>query len=130
VTSQFPLDRIEIVRDGKVIAAARAAGERLAAEIEQVVPFERSGWVAVRASGPPHRDQPGGSPFGHTGAVYVEVAGRPADASEDAAYFVAWIDRLAADVRRRGRIPTRSRAHVESQLAAARAVYEKLAAKR
>jgi hypothetical protein len=130
VTSQFPLDRIEIVRDGKVIAAARAAGERLAAEVEQVVPFEQSGWVAVRASGPPHRDQPGGSPFGHTGAVYVEVAGRPAAASEDAAYFLAWIDRLAADVRRRGRIPTRSRAHVESQLAEARAVYQKLAARR
>jgi hypothetical protein len=110
--------------------AAKAAGDRLSAEIEQVVNVERSGWLALRASGPPHRDQPGGSVFGHTSPVYVEVAGRPVDAREDAAYFLAWVDRLAGDIRRRDRVPSRSRLHVESQLAAARVVYEEMLATR
>lgn len=127
-TSQFPLDRIEVVQDGKVVASARAVGDRLSVEIDQVVPFERSGWVALRALGPAHPDLPAASSFGHTGVIFVEVAGRPADAREDATYFLAWIDRLAADLRRRDRVPARSQPHVASQLAAARAVYEKLTA--
>jgi hypothetical protein len=129
VTSQYPLDRIEVIHNGRVVVEAKASGDRLSAEVEHVVNFERSGWVAARASGPFHRDQPNnGSVFGHTSAVYVEVAGRPADAREDAVYFLAWIDRLAGDIRRRDRVPSRSRAHVESQLAAARAVYQKMLA--
>jgi len=129
VISQYPLDRVEVVRDGKVVGEAKAIGDRLSTEVEQLVTFERSGWVALRASGPPHRDQPESSVFGHTSAVYVEVPGRPVDAREDAAYFLAWIDRLAAQVRQRDRVPARSRQHVESQLATARTVYEKTLAK-
>jgi hypothetical protein len=123
-SSQSPLDRIEVIRDGQVVATAEAVGDRLSAEIEQAVPFERSGWVAVRASGPSQGGRP--APYCHTSAVYVEVPGRPADTREQATYFLAWIDRLAADIHRRDRVPTRSKAHVESQLAAARAVYQKM----
>jgi hypothetical protein len=129
VTAQYPLDNVQVVRDGKVVAEAKAVGDRLSAQVEQLVMIERSGWVALRASGPAHPDQPGSSVFGHTSAVYIEVMGRPADAREDATYFVAWVDRLAALIRQRDRVPARSRAHVESQLAAARAVYEKMLAK-
>src|SRR5262249_7915855 len=126
--SQYPLDRIEVIHNGKVVAEAKAAGDRLSAEVEQVADVGRSGWLALRASGPPHRDQPGGSVFRHTSPVYLEAAGRRVVAREDAAYFLAWVDRLAGDIRRRGRVPSRSRAHVASQLAAAREVYEKLLA--
>ncbi len=124
--SQYPLDHIEVIHNGKVVAEAKAAGNRLSVEVEHVVNVDRSGWVAVRASGPLHRDQPGGSVFGHTSAIYLEVPGRPVDGRSDAAYFLAWIDRLAREIRRRDRVPSRSQAHVESQLAAARVVYEKM----
>jgi len=47
---------------------------------------------------------------------------------QDALYFLEWIDRLALAVRIRDRIPSAElRAHVESQLDSARAVYRKLA---
>jgi len=82
--------------------------------------------LAVRAVGPPHRDQAASSNFAHSGPAYVEVAGRPAAAAEDAAYFLSWVDRLAAEVRRRDRVPPRLRDHVEGQIAAAKRVYEKL----
>jgi hypothetical protein len=124
--SQYPLDRAEIVQDGKVMAEARSSGDRLSIELEQLVNIERTGWLALRASGPPHRDHPGPSVFGHTSAIYVEVPGRPIDARDDAGYFVAWIDRLATQVRQRDRVPPRTRQHVESQLAAARSVYDKM----
>src|SRR5262249_5232365 len=48
VISQYPMDRAEIVRDGKVVAEARASGDRLSIELEHLVPFERSGWIALR----------------------------------------------------------------------------------
>jgi hypothetical protein len=106
------------------LAAGLAANDRLSAGVEQLLTVERSGWVALRVSGPPHRDQPGGLVFGHTSAVYIEVVDRPIDASADARYFLTWIDRLAGDIRRRDRVPSRSRPPVESQLAASRTVFE------
>jgi hypothetical protein len=91
-----------------------------------MVPIARSGWIALRAAGPPHPDQPGGAVFGHTGAVYITVAGEPIDPRTDAEYFITWIDRLRTDVRRRNRIPSRHQVAVESQIAAAREVFNEL----
>jgi hypothetical protein len=129
VTSQFPLNRVQIIHDGLFAGAGVAKGDGLSIEIEQLVTFERSGWVALRASGPQYPDGPGAALFGHTSPVYVEVPGRPIDARKDAAYFLAWVDRLAAAVEQRDRVPNRSRQHVQAQLEAARAFYRKLIAK-
>ena len=82
--AQYPLDRLEVVLSGRVVATARGVGDRLSIALDQTIPIERSGWVAVRASGPNHPDQPDGSVFAHTGAVYVEVLGKPIDARADA----------------------------------------------
>jgi hypothetical protein len=127
-TSQYPLDRVELVHNGKVIATSQAAGDRLSIDIEHDLPIARTGWVALRTIGPPPSEQPRAPMFGHTGAIYLEVAGEPADARADAKSFLAWIDRLASDLRRRNRVPPRSREYVESQLAKARKVYERLLA--
>jgi hypothetical protein len=120
------LDRLEVVQNGRVVATANATGDRLTIAIDQAIPVERSGWVALRASGPNHPDQPDGTVFAHTGPVYIEVPGKPVDARPEAEAFIAWIDRLAADIHKRDRIPRRSKAGVEAQLSAAREVYVKL----
>ena len=84
--------------------------------------------MAVRTSGPAHGDNPGGDAYAHSSPVYFEVADRPAPAREDAEFFLAWIDRLAAALRDRDRVPSPElKAHMERQIAAARAVYEKIA---
>jgi hypothetical protein len=126
---QLPLRRAELVQDGRVVAAREFAGEGPAEQSwEQEVTFERSGWLALRATGPAHADNPGGEAYAHTSPVYVEVAGRPTEARDDARYFVAWVDRLETALRERGRIPTaEQRAHVAAQLEAARAVYARVA---
>jgi hypothetical protein len=127
----LPLRRAELVRDGKVIAAKEfAADSPQELAWEQEVPIERSGWLALRTSGPAHADNPGGEAYAHTSPVYVDVPGRPPAARADTQFFIEWINRLEIALRERDRIPTAAeRAHVTAQLEAARAVYAKIAAR-
>ena len=129
--AQFPLKTAEVIHDGKAVATkALADGGPWEAVWEAEVPFERSGWLAVRATGPAHPDNPGGAAYAHTSPVYVEVAGKPPAAREDAQFFLKWIDRLDVALRERDRLPTaEDKAHVAAQLEAARAVYAKIAAR-
>lgn len=121
--SQYPLNLFELIYNGEPIYSD-ARDEAVAHfDLHKEVSIPRSGWLAVRVSGPSHPDQPGGSVFSHSSPVYVNVADKPIDAKEDAAYFVTWIDRLRTDIRRRNRIPSRHQVHVESQIAEARAVF-------
>lgn len=126
---RLPLRRAELVQDGKVIAAKEFPAEGPWELVwEQEVPFERSGWLALRTAGPAHADGPGGEAYAHTSPVYVELAGRPPASRADAQFFLAWIDRLETALRERDRIPTPAeRAHVAAQLESARAVYVKIA---
>jgi len=123
--SQFALDKIELVYNGRVVATAKPDEKGV---FERNIMFDASGWIALRASGPPHADSPAGASYVHTGPVYISVRDRPCPARADAEFFLAWIDRLAAAVRERDCILNPElKAHVESQLDAARAVYRKIA---
>ncbi|PYK97513.1 MAG: hypothetical protein DME18_17155 [Verrucomicrobia bacterium] len=80
-------------------------------------------------SGPPVPDFAVGPQQAHANPVYVELAGSKLDSKADAEYFLAWIDRLEADLNRRDRMHT-GKDHVAMQLEAARDVYRKLADRR
>jgi hypothetical protein len=62
----------------------------------------------------------------HSNPIYIEMPGHPLDARADAEYFLAWIERLDADLKKRNRIPV-GLEHVKTQLDTARAVYRRLA---
>jgi hypothetical protein len=126
-TWQFPLTRAELVQDGKVIATKTFAADAADETWEVEVRCERSSWLALRAIGPAHADNPGGEGYAHTAPVYIEVAGHPGVARDDAQYFLKWIDRLDVALRERDRIPAEEKARVQGQLEAARAVYTRLA---
>ena len=68
----------------------------------------------------------GSSLAAHGNPIYVEMPGHPLDARADAEYFLAWIDRLDADLKKRDRIPV-GLDQVKTQLDAARAVYRRSA---
>ena len=129
--SIVPVEHLEIVGGGEVVASIPLTGDRTTATATVTLPVARSGWYTLRARGTravhPVLDL---YPFATTSPIYVTVGGAPVRSRPDAEYFVAWIDRLAADIRRRDRVPSRSRAHVESQLATARAAFAKMAAPR
>lgn len=57
------------------------------------------------------------------------MKGKPAGSKPDAEFFLAWIDRLEAQLRTRDRVPGEVlKKHVASQLDAARDIYRKIAA--
>jgi hypothetical protein len=126
-SSQYPLDRLEVVVNGQVVASAEAGKGGTSIAIDRAIPVERTGWIAVRAAGPPHPDHPAPVLYGHTSPVYLDVLGKPVSARAEAAYFLEWIDRLDTAVQERDRIPSRRRPHVKAQLDQARAVYRRLA---
>jgi hypothetical protein len=127
VTAPFPVDRVEIIHNGRVAATAPMGSDRQNADFDLRVSIEQSGWLALRVSGPRRLDSPRVDSFAHTSPIYVQVAGKPLDTRADAEYFLKWIDRLYSDVRLRNRIPPRHQVHVESQISASRSVYRKLA---
>jgi hypothetical protein len=86
--------------------------------------FKTTGWLALRASGPPSQPLAPRGLRAHTSPVYVEIPDRLPDARADAAFFLKWIDRLEADLRQRDRIPGGIGQHVKIQLDQARAIYQ------
>lgn len=123
VFSQFPVKNIELVVNGVVVGSINNPAGAFVLEDEIMV--DRAGWMAVRcASG--NNASTGGAALGaHGNPIYIEMPNRAADARADAEYFLAWIDRLAADLKKRDRIPV-GLEHVTTQLDTARAVYRRL----
>jgi TolB protein len=114
--SQVGMRQAELVQSGQVIATRDFPTEgKQAVAWEQEVPIERSGWIALRATG---------TGYAHTGPIYVEVADRPSDGRADAQFFLKWIDRLELALRERNRFPNAAlKDHALAQLQAAREVY-------
>ena len=126
--SQFPMDKVEVIYNGKVAAAATLSPDRKSATLEMDLMLDRSGWLSFRASGSGHADHPVGTLDAHCSPIYVVVAGKPAGSQEDAEYFLKWIERLSVAIRTRDRIPDpQLRQQVQSYLEAARGVYVKIA---
>lgn len=125
-TSQFPLARVELIFQGQVVASqTREPQQPTTIELTESFTPPHSGWLAIRAFGDPHRDAAPGQ-FAHTSPIYVTVAGHPGDASQDAEYFVGWIDRLWSDIQKRNRVLPGRYPHVEAQIDRARNVFQRL----
>jgi hypothetical protein len=124
--AQFPLEKVELLYNGRVAATLPLGKDSLGARLVQPVLIDKSGWLALRAEGPAHPLGP--PPFAHTAPIYVEVGGVPARSRADVQYFLRWIEDLLVIARTRGRVPNdEMRRHIENQLDAARAVFSRLA---
>ena len=124
--SQARLEKLELIYNGRVVAEGQLSADKLELMLDHELRFDRTGWVTARLSGPPAPDFAIGPQQAHTNPVYVELAGSELDSKADAGFFLAWIDRLEADLKRRDRLHP-GKDHVEMQLQAARGVYQKLA---
>ncbi|MBA3496133.1 MAG: CehA/McbA family metallohydrolase [Gemmatimonadales bacterium] len=94
--SNVPVDHLELVQNGEV-SEIPLGGDRRSVDTTLRVPVSRSGWVILRARSDraiyPVLDL---YPYATTSPVYLTVGGRPARSREDAAYFVAWVERVRA----------------------------------
>jgi hypothetical protein len=104
--SIIPFDRLEVLANGVVAAAADASGAPKSAVLEADLPLPAGGWLASRCRGAqqlPHRPAPQ-RVFAHTSPLYVRVAGRPAPVDNAAAAALhADLDRMLAWVASEGR---------------------------
>ena len=84
-----------MICNGAVVRDLKLSIDRETADVEDTIPVSRSGWCVLRAwsekSEHPVLDL---YPYATTSPIYITVEGSKPDRSEDAAYFVAWIDRM------------------------------------
>jgi TolB protein len=95
--SIVPIDHLEIVCNGKVIRELTLSADRESAGGDSDIPVSQSGWCLLRAwsekAEHPILDD---YVYATTSPIYVNVPGSVHRPPEDAAYFIAWIDRLIA----------------------------------
>jgi hypothetical protein len=129
VRTQVPIERIEVIVNGEVVASREAMQARRAggdvvirdaaardasgvAEItlDEQIELKGSSWIALRAYGPWHRlvinDL---QTFAHTSPVYVTVDGQPIATSKDLRFYIDWIEKLIERVKTRGRFASQER---------------------
>ena len=95
--SIVPVDHLQVVCNGEVAADLKLDSDRQSADVDDTVSISRSGWCLLRAfSDKAEHPVLDDYVYATTSPVYVTVAGSTPKAKEDAAYFVAWIDRLIA----------------------------------
>jgi hypothetical protein len=113
--TQVPVDKFEIIVNGKPAVSRNAAGQKQMT-IDESLPVSGGSWIAARAIGPWSRLVLNDiQAFAHTSPVYVQFGDERNASAEDARFWVDWIDRLIAQVNQRGRFasPERKREVVE-----------------
>ncbi len=127
VWSRTPLARMELIRNGKIIATREIDASARTFRLEHDVESDESCWYAVRVSGPP---APGltGPARAHSGPVYVSVGSRPTLVREDLETAIRWTDRFWANLVERDNFgPAPNQARAKAMVDEARAHYwEKL----
>lgn len=91
-TSMNPLDRLELVKDGRVVAE-RPAGGGMTVELAERLAVDRGCWIAARAVGqtPILTAFPTGV-AAHSSPIYVDVGGRTSASRSDADVLMSMID--------------------------------------
>lgn len=127
VDSSTPIDRFEIVQNGRLIKSVDVEEGGITADFNGEIEISESGWVALRVHGPAHPEIIR-EPNAHTNPIWISIEGKPnSQTPRDAVYFLKWIDRLEADLKERDRIPTeRLWGNVKEQLKGARKYYQEL----
>jgi hypothetical protein len=88
-SSTGPLDRVEVVWKGKVVKSVSPHEDPTRAVADCELDAKEMGWVAARA----FEKAAASIRFAHTSPVYVQVGDGRGIVSEDAKFFIDWMDR-------------------------------------
>ncbi len=131
VHSLRPVERVEVIVNGVVVASAENPGRKRDLILEGTTEITRSSWIALRARSSellPYQGgmQEAGIPVvAHTSPVYIRVAGAPRRSAEDAAFLAQWVDEAIGWARTSARFESeRQREEVVALFERARRVYE------
>ena len=93
--SIVPMDHLEIVANGRVVATLALDATRTSADAEGDVRLDASGWVVLRAwneHADPHVQDI--YPYATTSPVYVKVGKVAPKSPADARFFMRWLERM------------------------------------
>ena len=127
--SPVAMDHLELVQNGRAIKIFKLTGDRMQFDWNGDLALKVGGWVVLRA----FNDQADPwvldlYPYATTGPIYLDAP--PPPAPDDAAYFVAWMDRVVeAALARGGWNSEQEKADTLAYLNAAREKFRALAAK-
>jgi len=123
--SPVPVDHLELIGNGRVVASIPLAGDHTSADTTLSVPADASGWFVLRAwSDRPRLPVLDLYPFATTSPIYVTVGTAPVRSKQDAEYFLGWLDRVDEALRSQtGWNTPAEREHVTQMMAAARAEF-------
>jgi len=127
-----PYETLEILVNGKVVAAAKPSGDHYEAVLDQTVEVSRGGWIAARAHGPKMLEY--GATwwkmpvFAHSSPIYLNMAGHPAPSAESAKILLEQLGYLRRWAETRANFPTpENKSEALARIAEAEAIYTKLA---
>jgi TolB protein len=93
--SYVPVDHLQVVCNGQVARDLKLNSDGETADVQDTILISQTGWCLLRTwsekAEHPILDL---YPYATTSPIYVTVAGSNPKPAEDAAYFIAWIDRL------------------------------------
>jgi hypothetical protein len=94
--SMVAMDHLEIVVNGEVVRRVDMNKEGRSADLKGSLDIRQSSWVLLRAwNDGPSVDVLDIYPYATTNPVFVQVADQALQSTQDADYFIAWIDRIA-----------------------------------
>ena len=100
--SPVAMDHLELVQNGKVIRSFDLNGDRRRHDSTATIVLNQSGWIVLRAwNEAAHPDVFDLYPYATTSPIYIDSPAAPT-APADAAYFVAWMDRVIEAAEARG----------------------------
>jgi TolB protein len=126
-----PVEKVEVLSNCRVMETLPLRGDGKSAELTKEVEVSGSAWFTLRAYGAhPVTPVDDFDPFAETSPIYVDCGGRPIRSSEDARYFITWIQAIskmaAADP---GWRSESEKSHVLDQFQTAQKVFEQRAVK-
>jgi hypothetical protein len=123
--SIIPVDHLQIICNGEVVRELPLGLQRDTLNTQGALPMTKSGWCLLRAWNEKSADAVlDAYPYATTSPIYVTVADTPVKSAGDAAYFIAWIDRIKGAVENYPDWNTPAeKTSVMKQLSDARAIY-------
>ncbi|HVS16506.1 MAG TPA: CehA/McbA family metallohydrolase [Thermoanaerobaculia bacterium] len=95
--SVVPVDRLELLHDGRVVESFTLDGERTRHDVEGTLEVEGDGWILLRAwSEGSHPDVFDLYPYATTGPIYLRGEGERRWPRCDADGFLAWVAEIEA----------------------------------
>ena len=123
VQSISPVDKVEILVNGQVVASAAPGVDPTSARFEGRVPLPGSGWIAARVVGPPSKFVADSYAFAQTTPVYAVRQGTPYVSKDDAKFLAEVVDAIWARASRSSWRSDGERDAFKQEIDRAKAVY-------